>query len=230
MLSVIIMTCDPSYLSSALTCGPESTLITQNHFVAHDIRIRNKIYHKHVGLCKSIFNKPQLILSCSVCVLLCSSGMADQPSILWVRLWAVWQGTGCCHPETSERGRRRGHGADCTHPLQSGQVSDDISWHKCPTVRDLLKQSLPALCLCEDLRWFFHIFSPKGSSNSMMVSLLWRTSASRPSSIVWMPWSCLQRQSHRMLSETVPHPSVKTMMTSLGCPPWKSLVRFFLYL
>ncbi len=61
----------------------------------------------------------------------------------------------------------------------------------------------------------------------MTVSPLSRTSASRPSSTVWMLWSSLQRRSRRRLSEHVPHPSVKTTMTSLGCPPLKSLVSLF---
>lgn len=91
------------------------------------------------------------------------------------------------------------------------------------------------LCVCVFDGWcwiticFIFIF-PTGSLNSTMVTPHLRTSASRPSSTVWMLWSSLQRRSRSRLSNIVPHQSVRTMMTNLGCPPWKSSVWYILHL
>lgn len=90
-----------------------------------------------------------------------------------------------------------------------------------------------ALCLCVWRCWtticFIFIF-PTESLNSTMVTPHLHTSASSPSSTVWMLWSSLQRRSRLRLSNIVPHQSVRTMMTNLGCPPWKSSVWYILHL
>ncbi len=131
--SVIKITYDLSCISSNLTCGPKPKFEV-NHsepICCNGIWIRNEIYHQHCGLCHSSFTsfiekiiKFYLQLSIFVCVLLFPSGMEDHPFILWIWLWAVWEGTWHRHPKASQRGWGRGHGAGFTHPLQSGQVSD----------------------------------------------------------------------------------------------------------
>lgn len=69
----------------------------------------------------------ELYLAMRMCTTF-SSGMADHPFVSRIWLWAFWQGTWCCHPETCLRGGGRGHRADFTYPLQSGKVSDRTVW------------------------------------------------------------------------------------------------------